>query len=50
MGEKAKPVLGRINDVLDKVSGFLMPIMLGVIGLALLADALKYFLTGSSLF
>ena len=50
MGEKAKPVLGRINDVLDKVSGFLMPVMLGVIGLALLADALKYFLTGSSLF
>ena len=50
MGERAKPILGRINEVLDKVSGFLMPAMLGIIGLALLADALKYFFTGSSLF
>lgn len=50
MGERAKPVLGRINRFLDKVSAFLLPAMLGIIGLALLADALKYFLTGSSLF
>jgi cytochrome c biogenesis protein CcdA len=50
MGERAKPILGRINEVLDKISGFLMPAMLGIIGLALLADALKYFYTGSSLF
>ena len=50
MGEQAKPILGRINETLDRISGFLMPAMLGIIGLALLADALKYFLTGSSLF
>ena len=50
MGERAKPILGRINEVLDKVSGFLMPAMLGLIGLALLADAIKYFVTGTSLF
>ena len=50
MGERAKPILGRINEVLDKISGFLMPAMLGIIGLALLADALVYFFTGSSLF
>jgi len=50
MGERAKPILGRINEVLDKISGFLMPAMLGIIGLALLADAFKYFFTGSSLF
>jgi cytochrome c biogenesis protein CcdA len=50
MGERAKPILGRINEVLDKISGFLLPAMLGIIGLALLADALTYFLTGSSLF
>ena len=50
MGERAKPILGRINEFLDKISGFLLPAMLGIIGLALLADALTYFLTGSSLF
>jgi cytochrome c biogenesis protein CcdA len=50
MGERAKPILGRINEVLDKISGFLLPAMLGIIGLALLADALVYFFTGSSLF
>jgi len=50
MGERAKPILSRINGTLDKVSGFLMPAMLGIIGLALLADALVYFFTGSSLF
>jgi cytochrome c biogenesis protein CcdA len=50
MGERAKPILGRINEVLDKIGGFLLPAMLGIIGLALLADALVYFYTGSSLF
>jgi cytochrome c biogenesis protein CcdA len=50
MGERAKPILTRINEVLDKLSGFLMPAMLALIGLALLADAIKYFVTGSSLF
>jgi len=50
MGEKAKPVLNRINEVLDKLSGVLMPAMLGIIGLALLADAITYFVSGSSLF
>lgn len=50
MGERAKPVLARVNAVMDKVAGFLMPLMLGVIGLALLADALSYFLRGVPLF
>ena len=50
MGERAKPILARVNEVLDKVSSFLLPAMLGLIGLALLADAITYFSTGSSLF
>jgi cytochrome c biogenesis protein CcdA len=50
MGERAKPVLARINAVMEKVSGFLMPLMLGLIGLALLADALSYFIRGIPLF
>jgi len=50
MGEKARPVLMKINEGLDKVSGFLMPLLLGLVGLALLADAMTYFIRGSSLF
>ena len=50
MGERARPVLARINGFLDRLSGALMPVMLGLIGVAALADALTYFLTGEPLF
>ena len=50
MGEGARPILARINSVMERVSGFLMPALLGLIGLALLVDSIKYFVTGSSLF
>lgn len=50
MGERARPVLARVNEVLERISGFLMPLLLGAIGLALVVDAAKYFVTGSGLF
>lgn len=50
MGENAKPVLGKINAVLDRISGFLMPLLFGLIGLVLVVDAIKYFYTGTPLF
>ena len=50
MGRRAQPVLQKINTVLDRGSAFLMPIILALVGLALIADAIKYFWTGSSLF
>jgi len=50
LGERAKPVLARINAFLDKVSGVLMPLMLGLIGLALVLDGLWYFIKGTPLF
>jgi len=50
MGKEAKPVLARVNAFLDRASGFLMPLLLGIIGLALLADAITYFASGASLF
>ena len=50
MGEDSKPVLSRINAVMERISGFLMPVLLGLIGLALLADGLHYFVRGTSLF
>lgn len=50
MGKNAKPVLEKINAFLDRVSGFLMPLLFGLIGLALVVDAIKYFYTGTPLF
>jgi len=50
MGEEARPLLSKINTVLDRISGFLMPLMLGILGLALVADAVHYFIRGSALF
>jgi len=50
MGEKSKPLLAKVNAVMERISGFLMPLMLGLVGLALMADAITYFLRGKSLF
>ena len=50
MGEKSKPLLAKVNAVMERISVFLMPLMLGLVGLALLADAITYFLQGKSLF
>jgi len=50
MGKEAKPILAKVNQVMDKISGFLMPAMLGLIGLVLLVDAVAYLVTGTSLF
>ena len=50
MGESSRPVLARINEKVDKVSAYLMPLMLTLVGIALVADALMYFTTSKGLF
>jgi cytochrome c biogenesis protein CcdA len=50
LGERSRPLLQRIRATLDRASTFLMPIMLGLVGLALIADAVLYFATGEGLF
>jgi cytochrome c biogenesis protein CcdA len=50
MGDRSRPLLEKINGVLERVSGVLMPILMGLIGLALLADGIVYFARGESLF
>jgi cytochrome c biogenesis protein CcdA len=50
LGERSRPLLQRINEQLDRVSAFLMPALLGLCGLALVGDALLYFVTGKGLF
>lgn len=50
MGERAGPVLERINGMIERVAAILMPVLLGLVGLALIADGVTYFTTGESLF
>jgi cytochrome c biogenesis protein CcdA len=50
LGENSRPLLARINSVLERISGFIMPILLGLIGLALTANAVTYLITGAALF
>lgn len=50
MGEASRPILARINEKVDKVSGVLMPVMLASVGVALVADALHYLFIGEGLF
>jgi cytochrome c biogenesis protein CcdA len=50
LGERSRPVLARINHKVDRASAVLMPVMLGLVGIALVADAVAYFATGTGLF
>jgi cytochrome c biogenesis protein CcdA len=50
LGDEARPVLERINDVVERASGFVMPPLLGLAGIALLIDAGVWFATGDALF
>ena len=49
-GEKSRQLLQRINAVLERASAWLMPVLLAGVGVALIADAVKYFVTGKGLF
>jgi len=48
-GESAKPLLEKINAFLVRASDIIMPWMLGLLGLALLADSAAYFYRGEGL-
>jgi len=48
-GESAKPLLEKINGFLVRISDIVMPWMLGLLGLALLADSIAYFYRGEGL-
>ena len=49
-GDASQPILQRVNTFLDRISGILMPVMLGLLGLFLVADAVIYFRGGAPLF
>ena len=50
VGGSSRPLLQRINHGLDRVSSYLMPVLLSLVGVALVTDAISYFATGSGLF
>lgn len=48
-GQSSKAFLERINNMLEKGSNILMPVLLTIIGVGLIADAVVYFSTGKGL-
>jgi len=50
LGDRSRPVLARINEKVDRVGGYLMPLMLALLGIALVVDAIRFFAIGEGLF
>jgi cytochrome c biogenesis protein CcdA len=50
MGDRSKPILARVNGAMEKASDVIIPLLLLLIGLALLADSVWFFIRGESLF
>lgn len=50
LGEQSLPLLRKINGVLDRASSYLMPALLGILGAALIIDAILFFSTGEGLY
>jgi threonine/homoserine/homoserine lactone efflux protein len=49
MGEGSRRILQRVNAWVERGSAVLMPIMLALLGVALLADGISYFVRGQGL-
>ncbi len=50
LGARSRAVLERINRLLERASAWLMPVLLLVLGVALVVDAALYFVTGHGLY
>ena len=50
MGDRSKPILAKVNGLMEKASDIIMPLLLLVIGLALLLDSVWFFVRGESFF
>ena len=48
--EKSGPLLQRVNEAMEKISGYLMPVLLAAVGIALVIDAVQYYISGEGLF
>ena len=50
MGDSCRSILDRINNVLTAIADRLMPLLMLLLGLALIADSVSYFARGEPLF
>lgn len=50
VGDRCRPVLQKFNDVLVKITDAVLPLVLGLLGLALVIDALLFFVRGEGLY
>jgi small neutral amino acid transporter SnatA (MarC family) len=48
-GDASKPMLEKISSVLVRIADKVMPLLLLLLGIALIADAISYLVTGASL-
>jgi threonine/homoserine/homoserine lactone efflux protein len=48
--EQSDPILQKINEWMEKIGSILMPLMLFLLAIALLVDAIYYFVTGLPLY
>lgn len=50
MGENARTILTKMSNTVERVGGALLPLILGGLGIFLIADAVAYFSTGEGLY
>ena len=50
LGDGSRSVLAGINEKVDRVGSYLMPLMLSLLGIALVVDAIRFFVIGEGLF
>ena len=50
VGDGCRPLLEKINSFLIRITDAILPLMLGLLGLALIADALLFFVRGEGLY
>ncbi|MCY4532384.1 MAG: hypothetical protein OXC84_08685 [Gammaproteobacteria bacterium] len=49
VGSAVLPLLGKVVSVLERLSGFVPPVLLGLVGVGLVVDAALFFTTGTGL-
>ncbi len=50
LGDRSRTLLDRVNQRLQRGAAVLMPLVLGAVALALIADAINFYVTGDPLF
>jgi len=49
MGKRSQSLLQKINEFVGRISRYLLPVLLALAGIALISDAIRFFVTGKGL-